>query len=144
MADERYIRWQGQAIAQLSVAVALISGLSVSSLAVGFSLLQNKEFVPFGAFKVMFAWSFPLLILAALFSYIAVVSRLLDFRLTARKVRKNKNPDYSRPLTIFWLGPDAYGRITWGMFWLGCIFFLAGVFLLFTSIGATYANRLLS
>lgn len=144
MADDRYIRWQGQAIAQLSVAVALISGLSVSSLAVGFSLLQNKDFIPCGAFKAMFAWSFPFLLLAALLSCFAVVSRLLDFRLTARKVRKDKNPDYSRPLTIFWLGPDAYGRITWGMFWFGCIAFLAGVVLLFTSIGATYANRLWS
>jgi hypothetical protein len=144
VADDRYIRWQGQAITQLSVAVALISGLSVSSLAVGFSLLQNKDFVPCGAFKAMFALSFPLLLLAALFSCFAVVSRLLDFRLTARKVRKGKNPDYSRPLTILWLGPGAYGLITWGMFWFGCIAFLAGVALLFTSIGATYANRLWS
>lgn len=142
MADDRYIRWQGLAIAQLSVAVALISGLSVSSLALGFSLLQNKEFVPCGTFKIMFAWSFPLLLFAALFSCIAVVSRLLDFRLTARKVRKDKNPDCSRPLKIFWLGPDAYGRITWALFWLGCIAFLTGAVLLFASIGATYANFL--
>ncbi|PIY01697.1 MAG: hypothetical protein COZ23_01765, partial [Hydrogenophilales bacterium CG_4_10_14_3_um_filter_58_23] len=116
MADDRYNRWQGLVIAQLSVAVALISGLSVSGLAVGFSLIQIEEFVPCGAFKVMFAWSFPLLLLAALFSCAAVVSRLLDFRLTARKVRKDQKSDYSRPLKIFWLGPEAYGRITWFLF----------------------------
>jgi len=144
MVDDRYNRWQGLAIAQLSVAVALISGLSVSGLAVGFSLLQNKEFIPCGAFKVMFAWSFPLLLLAALFSCIAVVSRLLDFRLTARKVRKDKKPGYSRPLKMFWLGPDAYSCITWFLFWLSCIAFLIGVIFLFVSIGATYANHLWS
>ena len=141
MADDRYNRWQGLAINQLSVAVALISGLSVSGLAFGFSLIQNKEFLPCGAFKSMFAWSFPLLILAALLSSSAVVSRLLDFRLTARKVRKDQNPDYSRPLKIFWLGPEAYGRITWAFFWLSCITLLIGIILLFTSTWAAYAYR---
>lgn len=142
MADDRYNRWQGLAIAQLSVAVALISGLSVSGLAVGLSLLQNKEFVPGGAFKGMFMWSFPILLLAALSSCISVVSRLLDFRLTARKVRKDKKPDYSRPIKMFWLGPDAYSSITWFLFWVSCMSFLIGVVLLFVSIGATYAAHL--
>ncbi len=115
---------------------------AIRGLAFGFSLLQNKEFVPYGAFKVMFACSFPLLLLAAVFSSSAVVLRLLDFRLTARKVRKDKKPSYSRSLKMFWLGPEAYGRITWFLFWLSCVAFLLGVVLLFTSIGATYADRL--
>lgn len=139
MVNHRYIRWQGLAIAQLSVAVALISGLSVSALALGMSLLQNAEFVPPGTFRVVFAWSFPLLLLAAVSSCGAVVSRLLDFRLTARKIRKKQNPDYSRSLTLFWLGPEKYSRLTWFLFWLGCLAFLAGVVLLFTSIWAAYA-----
>jgi heme/copper-type cytochrome/quinol oxidase subunit 1 len=142
MADERYNRWQGLAIAQLTVAVALVSGLSVSGLAVGFSLLQNKEFAPCGISLVMFIGSFPLLLIAALLSFVAVISRTLDFRLTARKVRKDQNPDYSRPLKIFRLGKDEYGRITWLSFWLGCAAFLLGVISLFIAIGATYVNRL--
>jgi hypothetical protein len=141
MEDDRYNRWQGLAIAQLSVAVALISGLSVSALALGMSLLQNKEFVSPGAFGVAFAWSFPLLLLAAVSSSGAVVSRLLDFRLTARKVRKDQKPNYSRSLTMFWLGPEAYGRLAWFLFWTGCVAFLAGVILLFTSIWAAYVCR---
>jgi len=88
----------------------------------------------------MFALSFPLLLLAALSSCIAVVSILLDFRLTARKVRKDRKPDYSRPLKIFWLGAAVYGRITWFLFWLSCVAFLVGVVLLFASIGATYSS----
>lgn len=142
MVDTRYTRWQGLAIAQLSLAVALISGLSVASLGVAFSLLQNKEFLPCGLFKSLFAWSFAFLVFAALFSCAAVIARLLDFRLTARKVRKEQKSDYSRSLTIFWLGPDAYGRATWGLFWLSCLSFIVGVALLFVSVGATYAARL--
>lgn len=51
MADDRYNRWQGLGIAQLSVAVALISGLSVAGLGVGLVLLQNKEFLLSAPFK---------------------------------------------------------------------------------------------
>lgn len=141
MADTPYVRWQGLAILQLSVAVALISGLSVSALALGMSLLQNKEFVPPGAFAITFVWSFPLLLVAAVASSSAVVSRLLDFRLTARKVRRAKNSNYPRSLTMFWLGPETYGRITWVLFWIGCLAFLAGVACLFSAIWATYACR---
>ena len=107
-----------------------------------FSLLQNKEFLPSGLFKSFFAWSFVLLVVAALFSCAAVITRLLDFRLTARKVRKEQKSNYSRSLTIFRIGPDAYGRATWGLFWLSCVSFVLGVVFLFVSVGATYAARL--
>src|ERR1700682_4371734 len=142
MADDRYNSWQGLAIAQLSVAVALISGLSVAGLGVGFSLLQSKEFVLTAPFKGVFAASLLLLLIAALLSCGAVITRLLDFRLTARKVRKDTKPTYDKPLTIFWLGPDDYGRATWGLFWTSCFTFAVGVVLLVVSIGAAYAARL--
>lgn len=141
MADDRYNRWQGHAIAQLSVAVALISGLSVAGLGLGLSLLQNENFQPSAPFKCTFFWSLFLLLFAAFFSCGAAITRLLDFRLTARKVRKDKNPKYDRSLTIFWLSSDAYSRITWRLFWLGCISFMLGVVLLSTSIGAAYAGH---
>ncbi len=143
MADTRYNRWQGRAIAQLSIAVALISGLSVAGIGAGLSLLQQKEFLPYGAFKSIFAWSFVFLLLAAILSCSAVITRLLDFRLTARKVWKEQKKDYNRSLTILWLGPDAYGRATWCLFWLSCAFFVIGIAFLFVSVGATYADRLL-
>ncbi len=139
MSDDRYNRWQSLAMAQMSV--ALISGLSVSALALGLSLLQNETFTPRSPFKLLFAWSFPFLLLAAIFCTAAVVSRLIDFRLTARKVRKIQKPNYTRPLTMFRLGPDAYGRLTWALFWAACVLFIVGVSLLFVSIGSAYAYR---
>lgn len=141
MADDRYNRWQGLGIAQLSVAVALISGLSVAGLSVGLSLLQKNEFL-LTAPKYVFMVSLLLLLIAALLSCGAVITRLLDFRLTARKVRKDMKPNYDKPLTIFWLGPDGYGRATWGLFWCSCLTFLVGVTLLVVSIGIAYADRL--
>jgi hypothetical protein len=142
LADTRYNRWQGLAINQLSVAVALISGLSVSGLALALSLLQNKEFVPAGIFRSLFAYSFPTLFLAALLSSAVILSRALDFRLTARRVRKSQVPDYAKPLTIFWLGPEAFGTITWGCFWFACVALLLGVLILCATIVVTYPHHL--
>lgn len=141
MADDRYNRWQGLGIAQLSVAIALISGLSVAGLGVGLSLLQKNEFL-LVAPKCVFVASLLLLLIAVLLSCGTVITRLLDFRLTARKVRKDMKPNYDKPLTIFWLGPDGYGRATWGFFWCSCLTFLVGMVLLVVSIGVAYADRL--
>lgn len=45
MSDNRYNRWQGLAIAQFSVAVALISALSIAGMGAGLSLLQKDDFM---------------------------------------------------------------------------------------------------
>lgn len=141
MTENRYNRWQGFAIAQFSVAIALISGLSVASLGAGFSLLQNKEFLPIGVFKNLFEYSFVALLFAVLFSCSSVITRLLDFRLTARKVRKEQNPNYNRPLKIFRLDSEAYGQVTWWFFGISCLMFFIGVVLLFVSVAKTYSDR---
>lgn len=106
MADERYSRWQSMATGQLSVAVALVSGLAVAGLGGGLSLLQDGAFKLLGGFRYAFIGSILLLMFGALASCGAVITRTLDFRLTARKIRKEKNPNYSKDLTIFGLGPD--------------------------------------
>lgn len=143
MADDRYNRWQGLAIGQLTVAIALISSLSVAGLGAGFVLLQSSQLLLCTPLKYAFPVSLLFLFLAVLLSSGAVITRLLDFRLTARKVRKDTKPDYDKPLTIFWLGRDTYGCITWALFWASCLLFAVGLILLFTSIAAMYANRLL-
>src|SRR5262245_23944474 len=110
MRDTRYNRWQGLAIAQFSVAVALISGLSVVGLGAGFSLLQSEKFVLTGWWKCAFASSQVFFILATFFSCAAVITRTLDFRLTARTARKREEPDYNKSLKIFGCDSDGYGR----------------------------------
>jgi len=137
MASERYVRWQGLAITQLSVAVALISGLSLAGIGAGLSLLQRPEFVLVGAFKAFFALSLFLFVVAAFSSCGAVLTRLLDFRLTARKARGKPS------LQIFARDSDAYGRATWRLFWCSCISFLVGATSFVASVASAYAYRLL-
>jgi hypothetical protein len=61
--------------------------------------------------------------------------------LTERKVRKAKLSNYDKPLTIFGLGPDGYGRATWGLFWCGCFALLIGAILFVISVAGGYWDR---
>lgn len=142
MTDSRYNRWQGLAIAQFSVAVALITAFSAAALGVGLSLLQSKEFPLSPSLHLLFAGSLLLLLCAVFFSCGAVVTRTLDFRLTARKVRKDTFPGYSKSLTILGVGPDGYGHATWRLFWGSCFVLFVGVVLLVVCVGNAYAPRL--
>jgi len=85
--DPRYVRWQGIAMAQFTVAIALISTLSVAAINAGFGLLRSPPVMNMGAHSLCFAISLLLFALAIFLALLAAVSRMLDFRLTARKVR---------------------------------------------------------
>lgn len=137
MAAEKYIRWQGLAVTQLSVAVALLTGLSIAGIGAGLSLLQKPDFILIGTFKAAFAISLLLLVVTAFCSCGAVLTRLLDFRLTARKVRRKSS------VKIFRRDSDAYGGATWRLFWASCVSFITGASLLVASVGSAYINRLL-
>ena len=139
MDNARFIRWQGLAITQLSVAVSIVSGFSVAGLALGASsLLQGQE--PRPSMLGLVAMGF--LLLAAFCSCAAVITRLIDFRLTARKVMKDMKPDYDKPLLIFWRDKDEYSRATWRLFWAGQIAFLIGASLLVVIFAQAYVSRI--
>jgi hypothetical protein len=142
MADDRYSRWQGLAIGQLSVAVALISGFSVAGLGAALSLLQQEIFPLAGAWRCVFSAALGLLVTAAFLSCAAVITRLLDFRLTAREVRKKQRPAYDKPLTLFGCNSEDYSRFTWRLFWPSCVSFAVGAALLVACFAAAYADRL--
>ena len=142
MADERYVRWQGLAIGQLTVAIAFISGSSIAALGGALSLLKDKDFILSDGWKCVFALSLLLLILAITCSGAAVIARLLDFRLTARKVRKNNSPKYNKSLTLFGFDKDEFGLWTWRFFWTSCIFFTLGLAFLIASLAVKFADKL--
>lgn len=143
MADQRYIRWQGIGITQLSVAVALISSLSLAALGAGFGLLQKPEFLQAVPSKLAFGASQALLFCAAFFATGAVLTRLLDFRLTARQVRTKTKSDYDKPTVLFGCDAEAYGQATWRLFWASALCFYVGAVVFAASVGAVYMQRLL-
>src|SRR3989304_1936075 len=87
MSRERFIRWQRYTIEQLTFALNLFLGLSVGALAFGLTLLRDDSFSVSGCSKVALSISLVALALSVVAGCAAVVTRLLDFRYTARKVR---------------------------------------------------------
>ena len=77
---------------------------------------------------------FVVVVISCLF---AVISRALDFRLTARKARGRHD------LTLFCLNKDHYGHISWGLFWLAVLAFLFGALLFLVSVGGFAFQKLL-
>jgi len=126
--DARFVRWQGYAAGQLTVALALISSLSLAGLGAGLALLRSENFYAVGLWKCLFAKAMFLFAVALFFVFLTTISRTLDFRLTARKVRERIDPK-GRSLTLFLLNDKQYGKLAWCSFWCACLSLLGASFL---------------
>lgn len=118
---ERYVRWQDHRVAQLSFSINLFLGFSVASLAyiINLKLSGNESNLPINL--VMMLWA-----ISALLGCMATISRLLDYRYTARKIKSGGK------FNVFMA--KHCGPVTWGCFWsqviaytTGSILFISGV-----------------
>lgn len=113
---ERYVRWQDYRITQLSFSINLFLGFAIASLAYAINLKLgesaiNNDVIVF----VVKCWSF-----SAILGCCATVSRLLDFRFTARKIKfKDKVSNFMA---------KHLGAVTWGLFWGQIITYVSGAF----------------
>ena len=112
---ERYIRWQNNRITQLSFSINLFLGFSVASLAFVINLLLTTAKGNVVLKCVLIIWA-----VSACAGCIATVSRLLDFRYTALKI---KSPNrYNTFLSTH------LGKVTWGMFWVQILLYPYGAY----------------
>ena len=122
---ERYIRWQGYRISQLSFSINLFLTFAIASLAYVINLKLNKSFALLDALNtIIFWWS-----ACASLGVIATISRLLDFRHTAKKI---KDGGASNTLMARWSG-----RVTWGAFWAQIITYCIGAYYFIVSVALT-------
>ena len=131
--DSRYVRWQGMAMAQFTVAIALMSGLAVSTIGAGISLLQQPPVSQAGVHSLIFAISMLLLVISILLTLLSTISRTLDFRLTARKVRGRFDH------TMCGWDDRSFGRASWCLFWAATASFVVGVVLFVASVCTAFA-----
>ena len=137
---DRFVRWQSQSMAQMSVALALLSGLSFGGLALCFSQVQIDSFKPVGSDALVFLAGMSALLVASFSSVTATVTRLLDFRLTAQKVRREKSEAF-----VTYLGTDAtgYGKATWRLLWLTAACLLIAIACISVVFADIYLGRLI-
>ena len=119
---ERYNRWQGYRISQFSSSVNLFLSFAVASLGFAINLKLNNNFNNiYMLVTVIKFWSF-----SALFGSIVTISRLIDFRLTARKVKTGR--------ACYSLIAKKFGLITWTFFYLQVIAYAVGALLFINGV----------
>lgn len=114
---ERYIRWQNYRITQLSFSINLFLGFAVASLGYAINLKLGggaDQAVPLDCIIIL--WS-----VSAALGCAATVSRLLDYRYTAKKI---KDGGGFNTFMAKWSGP-----VTWGCFWLQILAYTVGAYL---------------
>ena len=135
--DARYVRWQSIAMAQFTVVIALLSALSIAALGASLTFLLHPEFSNPGAHGLALGLSMLMLVSVIVLCLLATISRTLDFRLTARKVRGRSD------LMIFSLNKDRFGKLAWLLFWTALSLFLVGGLLFVASACLLFAPKLL-
>lgn len=106
------------------MALALISALAAGGLSLTLSLVRDKDFQPAGRDAAVFLVGVAGFFVVLAAGIGAVVTRLLDFRLTAQKVRAG---DAAEPLTLFGTDATGYGKATWRLFWTLLVSFAIAV-----------------
>lgn len=143
MSGERYIRWQSNAIAQLSFAINLFLGLATALLGFSVSLILNEKFTLYGMPRYIFAVALLCQLISLLFGVVAVITRTLDFRFTAQIARNVEKEAETKRIDSLRLRVKHLGSVTWFSFWTQIIFFTIGVLGLLTSIFIAYRHKIL-
>jgi len=118
---ERYIRWENYRITQLSSSISLFLGIAVASLAfvINIKLSDESHALSLDAILTWYAAS-------AALGCIATLSRLLDFRHTAQKIKEG---GAFNTFMAKYCGP-----VTWGCFWGQVISYAIGSYLFVASV----------
>jgi hypothetical protein len=141
--EERFVRWQSQAMRQLSVAINLFVGFAVAGLGFAVSFLRDLSFAPTRCYAVIYLLSLVLFGIAVLLGAGATVTRLLDFRSTARRVRLRQIDPTSSELVGVTLETGRLGKATWRLFWFLSATFLLAVVALSISLFSVYGSHFL-
>lgn len=120
--QERYVRWQDYRITHLSFAINLFLGFAVASLAYAINLkIENKSHSSIPLESIIIWWS-----VSAAFGCVATMSKLLDYRYTAKKI---KDGGCFNTFMAKWCGP-----VTWGCFWVQVVVYSVGAYLFIVGV----------
>jgi hypothetical protein len=134
-ASDKCPRWRKIAIDQLGYALNLILTFAVATLGYWFVLLRDHDFNPVGHAKCSMILSLAALAISAFCGCSCVLTRLLDFRGTAR--RACNHPDAPAKAEL-----SELGAITWILFTIQLVMFALGALSLAVALLLTYGDKL--
>lgn len=115
---ERYVRWQSYRITQMSFTINLFISFSVASIAYAINLKFKS--IPHGNIPLditIFLWAF-----SAAIGVLSSISRLLDYRYTAKKI-KDGGGAFNSFMSKY------CGPVSWGCFWAQILLYTWGGYL---------------
>ena len=121
MSTERHSRWQQRTVEQLGFNINLFLTLALGGLA--FVLSEHTTAPDVCMARYLFFGGTVLLLLASLFGVSASITRLYDFRFTARIIREDDETKKGRLRTA----TKHLGNVTWFLFWLEIVSFVLGI-----------------
>lgn len=137
-----FVRWQANAITQLTYAANLVLTLAVATLGFQTSLLFNDKFCPVTWQKCLFALSLAAMVMSIAVGLGLVLNRLLDFRETkeAAKLREDGAADSDiEPHRVLY---RKYGQRTWTLFWWQLGLFGGGILLAVAAVASVTWHKL--
>lgn len=143
MNDKRYIRWQRYTISQFTFALNLFLGLAVGALAFAAVLIKDESFVVDSCQKLFFFVGLVGLCMSVIAGCAAVVSRLMDFRLTAQKIRKGLKGVKDNELGVYSYKTKLLGRLSWRLFWFELVTFGIGLIGLAGAVLGKYGHKII-
>ena len=136
--NERFVRWQGLTISQLTQAVSVVLGFAVATLGFDVTLLMNEKFTPVSWQKCLFAVALITLLLSVAFGVGCVVNRLRDFRETMKAARGRDSTEANDARAL----ATRLGQRTWALFWWQIGTFGAGVLFTIAVVAGINASKL--
>ena len=140
MADEpdkldKFIRWQKTAINQLGYTLNLVLSFTIATLGYWFLLLKDTGFTPGSSAKCAMILSLSALSLSAILGFICIITRLVNFRGTAKRAHERVDAPPKEQL-------DALGTATWVVFYVELGAFAIGVVALAIALLLTFGGKL--
>ncbi|TXH21795.1 MAG: hypothetical protein E6Q99_09525 [Elusimicrobia bacterium] len=119
---ERYVRWQDYRVTQTSFVINLFLGFAVASLAYAINLkFEGKPHGNAPLETTIILWA-----ASTAAGALATMSKLLDYRHTARKI---KDGGVFNTFMAKWCGP-----VTWGCLWVQVVSYAWGAFLFINGV----------
>jgi len=137
MADEKdkCQRWRKIAIDQLGYALNLTLVFAIATIGYWFALLKDRDFVPVSSAKCTMILSLLALTFSGIVGFTCVLTRLWDFRGTARRACGQPAAPTKDELR-------GLGTITWVLFYIQLVAFAIGVGALAFTLLLTYGGKL--
>lgn len=137
-----YIRWQNYSVNQLGFTSNLLFTLNIAIIGFLINKIIDDAFILSCSEKAIFTPGFLILFLSLVLGLALNITRLYDFRLTARIARKREGNKNDHGLTKLRECTKNLGNATWTIFIIQLIGFFVGFVLIFLSFISRYSTKI--